>query len=197
MKYRQFFARILSIAVRVSLVALPLVRATKAEAVEKLPLVWPPLGGFETYAAVPAAAIIGAFGVIPAMLMTKKRARFQGYLTLACALICLFVYSFFFITLVQGVAIPGDGTRYFTIGTVRTAAAMREFPHATNEQLIEAAGVRGEGDLERAWTATSLKLAELELLVSYVCLMASVNYAVGAFARATKGAKEATPLDTE
>jgi hypothetical protein len=185
MTLRNWLLRIPSIIARGTLTLLPLA-GTRLETVEKLPLVWPPLGGLETYAAIPAAAIIGAFGIIPAMFKSQKHARLQGYFSLGIALILLIVYGYFFSTRVQGVAIPGDGMKYFTIGTVKTDAAMREFPNASNEQLVEAAGVRGEGDIERAWTASSIKLAELELLISYVCLMASVNYTLGAFARATK-----------
>ena len=195
---RRLLVQVPSIVARCTLTALPaLPMAThKVETVGKLPLVWPPLGGFEAYAAIAGAAVIGAFGIAPTLLKTMKRAKLQGFVSLSIALVLFIVYGYFFITRVQGVAIPGDGMRYFTIGTVRTEAAMREFPNATNEQLIEAAGLR-EGDLERAWTASSIKLAELELLISYVCLMASANYCIGAFTRATKtsNTKQSTSVE--
>lgn len=151
--------------------------------IQNVPVIWPPLGSIETYAAGLATAIIAIFAALPVLFKTKSAAKFGAVVSLLAAVVSLTFYASFLLTYVKGVETPKGSTLYRTLGSQKTAMAEQMFPNYSDEQLLEKAGLT-DADIEWAWTPESVKHARLELFISYVAGLASINFAIGAIARA-------------
>jgi hypothetical protein len=166
---------------RIIVSALPLVGSK----VINVPFVWPPLGSLETYAAVLATAIIAAIGMVPGMVATKARAKRQFIVMVFVSAVSLICYGSFLATRVVGVETPENGKQYRTVGKVRTDLARQKFDGAPNELILKRAGLTDDA-IKRMWTPDSVDNARIELFIWYLLTMGSINYALGAFARASK-----------
>jgi hypothetical protein len=169
---------LLSKVLRISISILPLA----GDKIQNVPIIWPPLGSVETYAAGIATATIALFAALPALLKTKSVATIGTVVGLFAAALSLVLYANFLLTYVKSVETPHNGTQYRTIGSQRTVRAQQLLPNDSDGQLLEQVGLT-DGDIERAWTPDSVKRARLELFASYVAALASINFALGAFAR--------------
>lgn len=168
---------------RIAISVLPLA----GEKIQNVPIIWPPLGSIETYAAGMATVIIGAFGALPTLFKTKGAAKAGAGIGLAVALISLTFYGNYLLTYVKGVETPNSGTQYRTIGGQRTEEALQKLPKESDQGILEIAGLT-DGDIERMWTPSSVRDARLQLFISYVIGLASINFALGSFARASASA---------
>jgi hypothetical protein len=178
MAQRRKKGKILSKLLRAAIAALPLA----GDRIQHVPLIWPPLGSIETYAAVAAAAIIAAFGALPMFFRTKSQARLTAAISIGLAFSSLFPYGYFLSRYVKRVETLRDGIQYRTIGSQRSAEALQKLPGKSDEEILEIAGLT-DGDIERMWTPESVEQVHLELFVSYLACFALVNFAIGAFAR--------------
>ena len=166
---------------RAAVALLPLV----GDKIQNVPLVWPPLGSVETYAAGVAAGVIALFGGLPALIKTKAIAKTGTRIGLGLSVISLFLYGYFLLSYVKGVETHGNGTLYRTIGGQRTDEALQKCHGMSDSEILEYAGLK-DSDIERMWTPSSVKLARLELFLSYIACFASANFAIGAFTRASR-----------
>ena len=180
MAQRRAKGRFWSRLVRVGIAALPLA----GEKIQHVPLLWPPLGSIETYAAGLAAGIIALFGALPALIKKKALAKTGAWIGLGLSVFSLFVYGYFLLTYVKGVETNDKGTLYRTIGSQRTDEALQKCHGMTDSEMLEYAGLK-DSDIERMWTSTSVNRARFELFVSYILCFASANFAIGAFVRAS------------
>jgi hypothetical protein len=152
--------------------------------IRNLPLVWPPLGSIETYAAGVAVVVIGFFGALPVLIKTKSHAKKGAKIGLGLSLASLFIYGFFLLTYVKGVETPKNGVQYRTIGSQRTDEAEQKFPGKSDAEILQNAGLT-DGDIERMWTPSSVSHARIGLFISYILCFAAANFAIGAFSRAS------------
>jgi hypothetical protein len=171
--------RILSKLVRTGIALLPLA----GDKIQNVPIIWPPLGSIETYAAGLATAIIAVFAALPTFFRRKGDAKIGAVVSSLVAVASLIFYANFLLTYVKSVETPQGDTLYRTIGSQRTAVAEQKCPNCSDEQLLEKAGLT-DAAIEWAWTPSSVKHARIELFTSYVAGLASINFAIGAFARA-------------
>lgn len=162
--------------------------------VQNVPLIWPPLGSIETYMAGLAAVLIGIVGALPISFRTKTIAKAWARAGLLFAFVSLLVYGGFLLRYVKSVETPHNGTQYRTVGGQRTAEAFQKFPASSDEEILEQAGLT-DGDIERMWTPSSVWFARLGLFASYLAALTSVNFAVGAFARASPKATGAKDVE--
>lgn len=165
---------------RVAFAALPLIGSK----LQRVPEVWPPLGSLETYAAFIASALIAASGFIPGLIKTKTSAKRHAIIALVVAFILLIPYGYLLATRVVGVEIGENAKLYRTVGTERTELARQKFDSLPDEEVLRGAGL-DDASIKRMWTPRSVNAARIELFVSYLLAMMSINYALGAFARAT------------
>lgn len=170
--------KLLSKVLRAAVAALPLA----GDRIRHIPLIWPPLGSIETYAAVAAAAVIAVFGTLPMFLRTKAQAKLAAAVGVGLAFFSLFPYGYFLSKYVKRVETPKDGIQYRTVGSRRTAEALQKLPGKTDVEILQIAGLT-DGDIERMWTPESVEHVHLELFLSYMTCFALVNFAIGAFAR--------------
>jgi hypothetical protein len=173
-----------------TLIALPLI----GWKLEPLPVVWPPLGSIETYAAPLAATIIAVFGILPSVFnnnaATKKWMRIGVPLAICLAIISLFAYVCFLLTYVKGVETPNNGTQYRTVGSQRTVIAQHPpYSHESDAQILEIVGLT-DGDIEKMWTPSSVREARLELFVTYLVGLMSINFVMGSLARTSTGSAQ-------
>lgn len=169
-----------------TLIALPLI----GWKLEPFPVVWPPLGSIETYAAPLAATIIAVFGILPSFFnsnaATKKWMRIGVPFAICVAIISLFAYVCFLLTYVKGVETPNNGTQYRTVGSQRTTIAQQRFSRESDAKVLEIVGLT-DGDIEKMWTSDSVREARLELFVSYLVGLMSINFVLGSLARTPTG----------
>jgi len=170
--------RITSKLLRAGVAILPLA----GDKIQNVPIIWPPLGSIETYAAGLATAIIAVFAALPTFFKRKGSAKVGAVVSLLFAVVSLILYANFLLAYVKGVEHQGD-TLYRTIGSQRTAIAQQKCPNCSDEQLLEKAGLT-DAAIEWAWTPSTVKRARLELFISYVAGLAAINFALGALARA-------------
>jgi hypothetical protein len=149
---------------------------------QNAPLIWPPLGGLEIYAAGLAVALIGILGALPSAFRTKAVAKkWIGYMVVL-AFASLISYGYLFSKYVIRVDTPNNGTQYRTIGSERTALGSQAFPTESPEKILE--GIRLEdADIKRVWTPSSVDHARFELFISYVASLGFINFLIGAFTR--------------
>lgn len=171
--------RITSKLLRAGVALLPLA----GDKIQNVPIIWPPLGSIETYAAGLATAIIAVFAALPTFFRRKGSAKIGAVVSLLAAVVSLIFYVNFLLTYVKGVETPKGDTLYRTIGSQRTAKAQLKCPNCSDEQLLEKAGLT-DAAIEWAWIPSTVKRARLELFISYVAGLASINFALGALARA-------------
>lgn len=166
------------------LVWLPLsVVPLAGEKLQHIPLLLPPLGSIETYAADVAAPVVAAFGLLPMFFGTKAVAKRNAWAGAFLALGCLILYGVFLASFVQGVDTPKDGRQFRTIGGERTEEANTRFPNAPPEEILRKAGLT-DAAIERMWTPESVDRARIELFVSYLFALGSANYTFGSMRRA-------------
>ncbi len=146
-------------------------------------LIWPPIGSMETFAVPLAVILIGVFGVAPALFRTKSRAKVGFAVALVASMGSLFVYSYLQNYVIR-VDTPFNGTQYRAIGSQRSEECLRKLPGKSDEEILEIAGLK-DGDIKRMWTPDSVFEVRLELFTAYLVGLASLNFALGAFARAT------------
>jgi hypothetical protein len=146
-------------------------------------LIWPPIGSMETFAVPVAVILIGAFGAAPELLKTKSRAKVWFAIALTVAMSFLFTYSYLQKYVIR-VDTPFNGTQFRTIGSQRSEECLRKLPGKSDEEILEIAGLT-DGDIKRMWTPDSVLDVRLELFTTYLMALASLNFALGAFSRAT------------
>jgi len=169
---------------RVIVAALPLIGFLVSRKIQSVPLLWPPLGGIEVYAVGPAVAVVAAFGKLPSLFRTKGTAKSAAFAGALLALVSLFAYGAFLSKYVVSVETPNNGIQYRTIGSQRTAEALRMFPGYSDARILEIAGLN-DADIERMWTPSSVRRARIELLVSYMLCLTFINFAAGSQVRAS------------
>jgi len=146
-------------------------------------LIWPPIGSMETFAVPMAVTLIGVFGVAPALFRTKSRAKFAFVVALVGSMGSLFVYSYLQKYVIR-VDTPFNGTQFRAVGGQRSEECLRKLPGKSDEEILEIAGIT-DGDIKRMWTPDSVFEVRLELFSTYLIALASLNFALGAFSRAT------------
>lgn len=154
--------------------------------VPRLPFVWPPIGSIDIYAAGIATVIIWAFGMFPQRLRYKKSARRWAGFGLALAFGSFLFYAHFIAAYVVRVETPKNGSQYRTVGSEKSIKALHDYPSESDEGLVKIAGLE-DGDIERMWTPSSVRLARLELFSSYLATLCLINFALGAHERASGG----------
>jgi hypothetical protein len=147
------------------------------------PLVWPPIGSIETFAVPMAVILIGVFGAAPALFRTKSRAKF-GFSAALVATVGSLVFYTYLQKYVIRIDTPFNGTQYRTIGSQRSDECLRKLPGKSDEEILEIAGL-SDGDIKRMWTPNSVFEVRLELFIAYLMGLASLNFTLGALARAT------------
>jgi len=145
-------------------------------------LVWPPVGSMETFAVPMAVILIGVFGVAPELFRTKSRAKIGFVVGLFAAMSSLFFYAYLQRYVIR-VDTPYNGTQFRTVGSQRSEECLRKLPGKSDEEILEIAGLT-DGDIKRMWTQDSVFETRLELFSAYLIGLASLNFALGAFARA-------------
>jgi len=133
---------------------------------------WPPIGSAVVYAAGIAAALVVAIGKLPLVFRPKSKAWFVG--GLVTTLIALGFYASLLLTYVKGVDTPYNGTQYRAVGKIRTPTAERCPEHTSDEDLLKCGGLE-DASIETLWTASSVRQVRLELFISYVLLLGSLN----------------------
>ncbi len=146
-------------------------------------LIWPPIGSMGTFAVPMAVILIGVFGAGPALFRTKSRAKlgFAAALVVTASSLLLYTYLQKYVVRVDT---PFNGTQCQTIGSQRSEECLRKLPGKSDEEILEIAGLT-DGDIKRMWTPDSVFGARLELFTTYLIGLASLNFTLGAFARAT------------
>jgi hypothetical protein len=150
-------------------------------------LIWPPIGSMETFAVPMAVILIGLFGAAPKLFRTKSRAKLGFATALFVTVISLFLYAYLQRYVIR-VDTPFNGTQYRTIGSQRSEECLRKLPGKSDEEILEIAGL-SDGDIKRMWTPDSVFQVRLKLFTTYLIGLASLNFALGAFARATGEAR--------
>jgi hypothetical protein len=141
--------------------------------------VFPPVGSIEGPARIGAAVTALAFTYFaffagaPPGRMNRKR--------IACAIIfapvCLFAYLAFYFCFVREIEIPAKGTSVqVSVGYERTPFALKTFDSESDWDLLEARGF-GEEDIQKLWTAKSLLVSRLSLVITYCLFIISLTVA--------------------
>jgi hypothetical protein len=144
---------------------------------QAVPFIWPPVGTL-TLEADTAAAVVALFGLFPFIIKTKRASRIWvvigGFATVAA----LVTYSYLHNRYVVAVPTRHAGIQYRTIGSQRSEECLRKFSSKPNEQVLEIAGL-DDGTIERMWTPSSVQRVRLQLFLSYIALLCSLNFALG------------------
>jgi hypothetical protein len=159
---------------------------------EHLKVVWPPIGSLATYLAPAAAVLTSATAIISASIKRTKMSKRRKALYVAPALfidvLSILLYSYFIATYVREVDTPKDGMQYFTVGDERTPLAKEYFPHNSDSEILEGAGLT-DGVIQQMWTPESVRRARLSLFISYLMVLLSTNFLTGWFFKSTNGMK--------
>jgi membrane protein implicated in regulation of membrane protease activity len=161
--------------------SIPLAGAALQYSLFAKPILWPPIGGVEIYAAPLATALVAVFGAIPAWSKGKAATRIWLAVSIFLVLLSLIAYVYLLSTFVKEIETPDNGTQYRTIGSQRTAKAIRLFPDKSDGQILKIAGLE-EDDIENMWTISSIREVRSELFFSYLLGLCSINFILGLIA---------------
>jgi hypothetical protein len=154
--------------------------------IQNIPVIWPPLGGIEKYAASAALIFIAVAGLLPSIVTKRITAKICMCGSIVVCLAALTVYACLISKYVVSVETPNNGTQYRTIGSQRTAEAIRMFPGESDQRILQIAGLN-DGDIEKMWTPSSVRTARVELFLAYVLTLCALNFAVGLLPRLSTG----------
>jgi hypothetical protein len=99
-----------------------------------------------------------------------------------CCLRLIPPYAHFLAAYVVRVETKKYGDQYRTVGSEKSAKALRDYPGESDERLLEIAGLN-DGDIEKMWTPSSVRRARVELFISYLATLCLMNFALGAHKR--------------
>jgi len=151
------------------------------------PLLWPPIGSVAVYASGIATMFVGLIGSL--IKFSRRSPSSILKFSLSAAFIALCGYVILLSTYVKGVETPNNGTQYRAVGNKRTDLAKVCYPNEvspSDEELLKCGGLN-EGDIERMWTASSVRLIRLSLFLSYVVVLGSLNLAAAAASHKDNG----------
>jgi hypothetical protein len=149
----------------------------------KTPLFGPPLGRLSLMV-VPFGIAAGGIGmVLPLMAKNLKAARRTAWASAVVFLLSLLIYAYFVQRFVVTINISSqDRSVYVCVGTDMSEPYKEIYAGQRNSYIVKDQGYREE-DIERVWTPSSLILARMLGLCSYIFLLASINTCIGAIAR--------------
>jgi hypothetical protein len=153
---------------------------------KKLPIIWPPLGSIEFFAASSATILVWVFGEkVPSLITTQAKRKAYAFASLILAVLSLLGYVILLSRFVPKVDTPFDGVQYRSIGYERTAAAKKLFPESSDEEILKEAGMT-DADIKQMWTPESVDNIRILLFCSYATLLATLNVLVGSPKRSKK-----------
>jgi hypothetical protein len=142
--------------------------------------VWPPIGSVVQYAAGAASVLILLIGKLPRLPDSKISTVNWFKWGLLTAVLGLVGYAYCLITYVKEVETPKDGIQYRAVGSERTAAAANCPPQSSDQDLLKCAGLE-DADIEKVWSPGSVRRARLELFLSYIVFLGSINLMIEAW----------------
>jgi hypothetical protein len=158
----------------------------------KTPMLAPPLARLSLLVVPFAVAIVGVGMVLPWLAQNTRTTRKIVIGSAASCVASLLIYACFVQLFVAPVVINSQNrTVYVTVGAKRDQPYRQLYKGKRNSDVLKDQGYQ-EDDIDRVWIPASVFITRFMGLLSYICILGSINICIGALAR-TRDLTEGEP----